>query len=283
MGTHFAKQNTPLQGFEAGLVSVLAEVAPTHVVPVTAADPERDLLLTPDQGPVLGDVLEPRLGEEGGDDLLLDTVSRVMRSAAELQRELVPHLGRLTAAGLTPITPADALPYVQQRLDEFSALPDGDPRAFEAGAAQKLEAFLPALAAAVDEVAALGLPVTLNHNDLHTFNVFEVDGRHLFFDFGDALLTEPVGSLRVPLGGLAHHLGCPIDDPRLLRAVEPALEVWSDLVPLPTLRAALPPALRLARLARCESWIRCLASMTDEELGEYGEAASYWLAAVADD
>ena len=104
-----------------------------------------------------------------------------------------------------------------------------------------------------------------------------------FFDFGDALLTDPLGALRVPLGGLAHHLECPIDDPRLLRAVEPALEVWSDLVPLTELRAALPSALRLARLARCESWIRCYASMTDEELGEYGDAASYWLAAVADD
>ena len=94
------------------------------------------------------------------------------------------------------------------------------------------------------------------------------------------MLTEPLGALRVPLGGLAQRLECPMDDPRLLRAVEPALEVWSDLVPLPRLRAALPSALRLARLARCESWLRCFAAMTDEELGEYGDAASYWLAAA---
>lgn len=98
--------------------------------------------------------------------------------------------------------------------------------------------------------------------------MFEVDGRMRFFDFGDAMLTEPLGALRVPLGGLAQHLECPMDDPRLLRAVEPALEVWSDLVPLAELRAALPSALRLGRLARCESWLRCYASMTDEELGD---------------
>ncbi len=271
-GVFFAKQNTPLQGFEAGLLSVLAELAPDHVVPVTAADPERDLLLTPDQGDVVGEAGEP-----------LETVSRVMRAASELQRELVPHLERLTAAGLTALTPGDVLPYVQQRLDEFSGLPAGDPRGFEPGAAEKLEACLPALAAAVDDVTTLGLPITLNHNDLHTFNVFETDGRMRFFDFGDALLTDPLSTLRVPLGGLAHHYECPMDDPRLLRAVEPALEVWSDLVPLDELRAALPSAHRLGRLARCESWIRCYPSMTDEELGEYGEAASYWLAAVADD
>jgi hypothetical protein len=282
-GVFFAKQNTPLQAFEAGLVSLLTTLAPGQVVPVTAADPARDLLLTPDQGPTLGDVLEPRLDETGGEELVLATVSRVIRSAAELQRELVPHHEELTRAGLTRLSPADALPYVQQRLDELSGLPDGDPRAFEPGAAAKLEAFLPAVAAAVDEVGSLGLPVTLDHNDLHTYNVFDHDGHMRFFDFGDAVLAEPLGALRGPLSGLAHHFECPMDDPRLLDALEPALEVWSDLVPLPQLRAALPSAFRLSRLTRCESWLRCYPSMTDAELGEFGDGAAYWLASVADD
>ena len=204
-----------------------------------------------------------------------------MRAAAELQRELVPHGDSLVGAGLTSLAPADVLPYVQQRLDEIAALPADDPRAFEPGAADRLEAALPSIAAAVEEVASLGLPLTLNHNDLHTHNVFEVDGRMRFFDFGDAMLTEPIGALRVPLGGMAQRLEVAMDDPRLLRAVEPALEVWSDLVPLAELRAALPSALRLGRLARCESWLRCFPSMTDEELGEFGEAAAYWLSEVA--
>ena len=282
-GVFFAKQNTPLQAFEAGLLSLLAALAPAHVVPVTAADPGRDLLLTPDQGPTLGDVLEPRLDAAGGEELLLATVALVMRSAAELQRDLAGHVDELVQAGLTTLTSADAVPYVQRRLDELATVPDADPRAFEPGAAAKLEAFLPALPAAVDEVGSLGLPVTLDHNDLHTYNVFEVGGHMRFFDFGDALLTEPLGALRGPLSGLAHHFECPIDDPRLLAALEPALEVWSDLVPLPELRAALPSAFRLARLGRCESWLRCYASMTDAELGEYGDGAAYWLASVADD
>ena len=42
-------------------------------------------------------------------------------------------------------------------------------------------------------MAALGLPPTLNHNDLHENNVFDVDGALRFFDFGDALVTEPLG------------------------------------------------------------------------------------------
>ena len=276
-GTYFAKQNTPQQAFEARLVSLLGDLAPAYVVPVVAADPDRDLLLTPDQGTVLGDALADATEED-----LLPLIRRMLGEAAQLQREVAPHADQLVEAGLVRLAPADALPYVQQRLDDFTALPAGDVRAFEAGKADLVEASLPAVAAAVDQVSALGLPLTLHHNDLHTFNVFEVDGRMRFFDFGDAMLSEPLGTLMVPLGGVARHLEIPVDDPRVRSVAEAALEVWSDVAPLPELRAALPAALRLANLTRCESWLRCLATMNDAELAEWGDAASYWLAAVAD-
>ena len=276
-GTYFAKQNTPLQAFEARLLSLLGDLAPAYVVPVTAADPDRDLLLTPDQGTVLGDTIA-----DLGEDDLLPVIRRMLGEAAQLQREVAPHAEQLVAAGLERLAPADVLPYVQQRLDEFTSLPAGDPRSFEPGRAELLEAALPSIAAAVDQVSALGLPLTLHHNDLHTFNVFEVDGRMRFFDFGDALLSEPLGTLMVPLGGIAQHLEIPADDPRIRGLADSALEVWSDLAPLSELRAALPAALRLARLSRCESWIRCFAGMNDAELGEWGDAAAYWLAGVAD-
>jgi len=276
--TYFAKQNTPLQAFEARLLTLLVELAPAYVVPVTAADPDRDLLLTPDQGRVLGDDLAD--AEEGR---VLEVVARVLGSAARLQRELAPAAARLTYAGLTRLGPSDALPYVEQRLAEIASLPEGDPRAFEPGRAEALRAALASFAADADRVAGLGLPLTLNHNDLHTFNVFDVDGGLRFFDLGDSMVTEPLGMLLVPLGGIARHLETTPDDPRVLALAEPALEVWSDLAPLGELRAALPAALRLARLARCESWVRCSASMDDAELAEWGDAAAYWLASVADD
>lgn len=276
-GTFYAKQNTPLQSFEARLLTVLGELAPAHVVPVVAADPGRDLLLTPDQGPVLGDALQ-----DVGEEHLLEAVRRMIGTAAQLQRDVAPGAARLADAGLVRLAPSDALPYVQQRLDDFTSLPAGDPRSFEPGRALALEAALPSVGAAVDQVTALGLPLTLNHNDLHTFNVFEVDGRLRFFDFGDAVLSEPLGALMVPLGWVARRLEAPADDPRVRGVAEPALEVWSDLAPLTELRAALPAALRLARLARCESWLRCFAAMNDAELAEWGDAAAFWLASAAD-
>jgi hypothetical protein len=277
-GMFYAKQNTPLQAHEARLLVLLGDLAPAYVVPVEAADPDRDLLLTPDQGEVVGDGLEG-----AGEEHLLGVVRRVLGTAAALQREVAPHAGRLAEAGLVRLGPSDALPYVQQRLDELASLPAGDPRSFEPGRAEALAAALPAIAVAVDQVAGLGLPLTLNHNDLHPFNVFDVDGHMRFFDFGDAVLSEPLAALMVPLGWIARHLDTTADDERVLGVAEPALEVWSDLAPMAELRAALPAALRLARLARCESWLRCYPAMTDTELTEFGEAAAYWLASAGDD
>ena len=48
------------------------------------------------------------------------------------------------------------------------------------------------------------------------------------------------------------------------------------------LRAALPAALQLGRLARVESWIRCTAPMNDAELAEWGAVAGVWLASLTE-
>ena len=75
-------------------------------------------------------------------------------------------------------------------------------------------------------------------------------------------------------------LECEPDDPRLTRVSEAALEPWSDLAPLPDLREALDAGLQLGKLARAESWVRCLGNLTDAETAEFGDAGTYWLQAI---
>jgi hypothetical protein len=267
----FAKQNCELQAFEAELVATLAGLVPDRVVPVEAVDPERGLLLTPDQGQVLGEGSAP-------DDL--DVWERVLVAGAELQRDLVPHVDRLREVGLTTLAPEDSVGYVEARIDDLSSLPDADPRALTGEETASLASALPSVGAWADEVGALGLPVTLNHNDLHENNVFAVGETLRFFDYADSLLSEPLGVLLIPLNMLSNRLEAGPDDPRLWRLADAALEVWSDRVPLAQLRAALPAALQLARLGRAESWARCCASMSDEELAEWGNTVPRWLSTL---
>lgn len=266
-GVHYAKQNCQLQSFEASLVAALSELSPHRVVPVTAWDPDRGLLLTPDQGPVFAD--------SAGEDL--DAWAAVLAASAHLQREVAPALDRLRHVGVTTLAPDDTMSYVDRRVTELGSRAPDDPLALPADRAAALQALRPAIADWVDRVAALGLPVTLNHSDLHAHNVFHAGGELRFFDFGDSMLTEPLGALLVPLNVLAAELDAGPADLRLWRVVEPALEVWSDLAPLPALRAALPAGLQLARLARVECWARCSVSMNDAELAEWGGAVPRWL------
>jgi hypothetical protein len=264
-GVWFAKQNCPGQQVEPPLVALLARVVPDRVVPVTAA---RDgFLLTPDQGEVFHETA-------GGD---LENWVRLAREAALLQRELVAHHAELTDIGMTQLLPEESADYLSARIEQYAGLAADDPRVLAPDVAVRLRAHLPVVRRWAEQVAALGLPLTLNHNDLHENNVFDVAGRLRFFDFGDALVTEPLGVLLVPLNILGEKLGADGDDRRLWRVADAALEVWSDLVPARELRATLPAALSLGRLGRVESWVRCQASLSDAELGQWGRVAAAWL------
>ncbi|WP_395657835.1 aminoglycoside phosphotransferase family protein [Nocardioides sp.] len=268
-GVFFAKQSCSTQSYEAALVVTLNDLAARHVVPVTAAEPGRGLFLTPDLGLPLGD---------GS----VDDWCRVVAAGAQLQLEVARYVGRLVATGLTVLEPVDCPAYVEERLDDFSRLPAADPRALPPERGDRVRALVPQVRAWAEEVAAVGLPPTLCHNDLHGRNVLEVNGELRLFDFADAMVTEPLAALLVPLNLLAEALGAGPDDPRLHRVADAALEVWSEHAPMAELRAVLPAALQLGRLARTESWIRCTAPMDDTELAEWGSAAGLWLASLGE-
>lgn len=274
-GIFFAKQNCPLQNFEAALVVELQRLSPTHTVPVVAADPERGFLLTADQGPVL---------EKRDEATNLRVWQDLLVAATGLQRDVVPHVDALEArVGLTRLAPQDAEAYVATRVDGYAALPPGDPRRLDPDVAVRLRARLPLVRAWSEQVVGLGLPLSLNHNDLHEHNTFDTPGGLRFFDFGDALVASPLEVLRVPLAIVAGDVGDDPTDPRLRAVANAALEVWSDLAPLRDLRAALPAALQLARLGRAESWVRCLPSMTAADLTEFGQYPASWLASLTED
>jgi hypothetical protein len=272
-GVFYAKQSCSTQAYEAALLVTLNDLAARHVVPVTAADPGRGLLLMPDLGPVLAE-------RDGAD--AIETWCGVLAAGAQLQLEVCRYAARLTGAGLTTIAPGDAPAYVEARLDDFAALPARDPRRLPDDRAAALRALLPRVGEWAAQVAATGLPLTLCHNDLHENNVLLAGDTLRFFDFADAVVAEPLAALLVPLHLLARELDAGPDDRRLRRVADAALEVWSDYAPVTELRAALPAALQLGRLARVESWVRCTAPMDDAELAEWGGVAGAWLASLLD-
>lgn len=269
-GLFWAKQNCSLNAFEAALLDELSGITPDRVVRLTAVDRERGLLLMPDEGEVYGMEHDA-----------LDSWCAVVQQWAQVQRELAPYAERLGAVGVETLLPEDSTELVAERTAALNALAEGDPRRLPDEDAVRIAAGADSLARSVEAVAGLGLPMVLNHNDLHGGNVFKAPGSVMrFFDLGDALLTEPMSVLLTPLSILADRLSCAPDDPRLWRVAEALMEVWSNVVPMTEMRATAPHSLRLARLARHEAWLRVTPPMTPAELADWGSAASEWLAEV---
>jgi hypothetical protein len=113
-GTFYAKQNCPGQAFEARLMGLLAELAPSYVVPVAAVDADRGFLLTPDQGRVFGDTADPHD---------LDGWVRLVVRAMELSRVVSGDAERLVAVGATRCrVPARVRTEVESLLEAVEAL-----------------------------------------------------------------------------------------------------------------------------------------------------------------
>jgi hypothetical protein len=265
--TFYAKQNVEPNRFEAVLVDALARWLPDSFVPPVALDPASGLMLTPDQGEVLG---------FEHDDV--DTWCAIVEAWSVVQRALVPHADEITALGVPTIAPGDTEREVRSRAAALNALPLDDPRRLGDEARAAVDASMPDVRRAVEQVEDLGLPLTLNHNDLHGGNVFVAGTR--FFDLGDALVTEPMAALLVPLGAYVDLVDCAPDDPRLWRMAEAWMQPWTDLATPRQLRAALPAAMRLARLPRHESWWRITPYLEGDVLTGFEAAGAEWLGAM---
>jgi hypothetical protein len=265
-GVFWFKENCPGQSFEARLVALLAELTPDQVVAPLAVEPERGWLLTPDGGETL-----PYSGD-------LDIWLRVVTEWAQMQRRLADHVAQLQDAGVSLMAPVLAT----ELAERYTELSSNQPGHLDPETAERVRARLPVIAEWGQHLTATGLPVTLDHNDLHANNAFTPrPGERLrFFDFADAVLGHPLCSLMVPLRALGSTLECGDDDPRLRRVIDAYLEVWTDLADRTTLRAAVAPALRLSALHRAESWRRVLPYASASERNQYGDLAAHWLATL---
>jgi hypothetical protein len=264
----WAKQNCPANMFEGPLLEAAGTWLPGRFVPLEAADHEHGFTLMPDQGETLG--------SENADP---ETWQRLVRAWAQTQRLLVDHVDRMVAAGVSVLPPDGIVDLVRERADLLVALPEHDPRWLRDDVHASIVATLPLLRHSAAVLHDLDLPLTLVHNDLHGGNVFRGSGR--VFDLGDALVSQPMADLLVPLGVLVEVTGCVVADPSLWRLAEAWVEVWSDVRPAGELREGLPHAMRLARVLRHEAWFRVTEDLEPEDLDDFGAEGAEWLGALS--
>lgn len=274
-GKLWFKENNPGQFQEASVVAALAELAPEHVVAPLAIEPTRGWLISPDHGATLATL-------ESSDYALW---SRVVTDFAELQQRVAPYRKELLDAGLGSLEPDIAGNFVSNQLLLHTGLPPEHPLHLDPASADRIYGSVPRIEEAAAQLNALGVPLSLEHNDLHSNNAF-IPGSSTeplrFFDFGDSYWAHPFSSLYVPLGAMMESWNAQPDDARIRRVLTAYLERWTGHAPLAELRAALEPAIQLGRLNRYASWLRLLIHADDESMREYGPHALQYLQTITD-
>jgi hypothetical protein len=257
-GVVWFKACAPETAFEAALYEVVARAVPEHVLTPLGVDADRGWLLLPDGGPPIGERLE---GAERFEALVEAIVEY-----GRLQRALEPHVEELLAIGVADMRPA-AMP---SRFEEAIA-------AVGAERVPQVAAMRETVAGWCSRLAASPVPPSLDHNDLHPWNVL---GGARFYDWGDSVIAHPFAAMLVPLGFVQRDC-----EPQLPRARDAYLAVFADLAPADELVETLELACRVAKIARALIWDRALRSARaqGEEIDPYfANAPLETLASVAD-
>ncbi|TQL56692.1 phosphotransferase family enzyme [Oryzihumus leptocrescens] len=255
---------------EPAVVRTLERIAPGLAPQVVAVDADRGWWLTRDAGPTLRSVLPA--GEQW------PVWEALLPRYAAAQLELAAHRAELLALGVPERSPA-TLPEQAADLVEELAATDPARGGLTPRRRAALEARLPAYGQWCAELAADGLPWTLQHDDLHAANVCWQGSAATarVIDWGDASIGHPFGTLLATLNSLARHGQATLEDARVLRVRDALLEPWSGLADRSTLLRSVELARATGPVTRALAWRAALRDAPVEAQVEFDFPVRGWV------
>jgi hypothetical protein len=253
-GTLWFKASIAPLAYEVPLLEALGANTPDRVPRLVAADAARVWMLMEDAGTRVTD-LHP-------DGPPIAMWQDFLRAYGRLQIDVAPAADALVSQGV----PDRRLPRL---VDGFLRVLENDRLVRPPGGAavddrelRRLRALEPTLAEAIDVLAALDLPDTVQHDDLHAWNVcIGRDGGYRVIDWGDACVAQPLLSLYIPLA----HVG----DDGASEVRNAYLEPWTALRSHAELAAACDAAVMLAQLTGVLKWELINSGLSDDERAGY--------------
>ena len=239
-GAVWLKACGQVQAFEPRLTARLFARWPDRVSEVLDHDVDRGWLLLRDAG--------PPIGPDGNSP---EAWLAALPPYAELQRgESVHALDHL--AGGVPDLRVETLPgRLEELLRRDLPLPQAE--------IARLRAFTSRFDELCRELAACGIPDTIQHDDLHHNNLCERNGDYRVLDWGDSSISHPFASLVVTFRSLENTTELAPGDSWFARLTEAYLEPWGR-----GLGETFALALRVGTFAHCLAWARQRDHLPDE-------------------
>ena len=278
-GLTWCKASGPGPAYEGALLQAFARHGIQGALLPLATDPERALILFPDGGSTLRATRPDNTGDHD-----LEAWARILRGYAGLQQATAPVVEELVGLGVPDLRP-DRLTDVLTGFIEDDAIwarADPEDRVGADVARERLPALVPVVAAMAGELANTGIAATIQHDDLHGGNVLVDAGYDTIFDWGDASVAHPFGTLTTTMNSIEHHAGFDQHGPELTRLRDVYLQAWSDVAPAAALLAAARSATILGAISRASSWERSFRGLADDELDGHGGSTAAWLMELVD-
>jgi hypothetical protein len=261
LGRVWLKVPAPDNTFEAELYRILLEEDPDHVLTPIASDFETGWLLLPDGGLPLAEIA---VGSE-----LVEAMCVALQQYGQLQLATASRSEEMLSIGLGDLRPQ----FLADRFEEAVARMSPTPG--------PLIDLAPTFAAWCKELTASPLTATLDHNDLHPWNVLGLgpgkfdQGTAIFYDWGDSVVAHPFGSTLEPISRVCRLAGLGADHADVRRMRDAYLEVFDHILTRHESVTVVETAWCVAKAARPIIW-----GGTTEEIQRYIDHAAHGVFAL---
>ena len=251
--------------FEIALTDKLAGWFPDRMPELVAVDTERGWMLMRDGGEQLRKSIRPTK------DVTL--WEPVITRYADLQIGLVGHVDEILALGI-PDHRLAKLPALYSELlaDEASLMIDQE-KGLSSADFQRVQALNPRFEQICRDLAAFGIPETLNNGDFHDGNILLKNGRVTFFDWGDATVTHTFVTLRTWFVSMEIALKMeedyPPPTPEMIQLLERYLEAWQAYGEKDALMSAYTLSCPVASIVKALLWHETISQLEGPLREEY--------------
>jgi Phosphotransferase enzyme family len=274
-GVLWMKAVQPLYAFEIDLTQWLAQRWPSLTQEVVASDAGRRWMLSRDAGTRLREATDRPSVDHWGD--LLPQYAG-MQMAVSAQRD------SLDAMGVPDRTLAALASDLRATVHEPETVMLGLPLGLTEEQLDALRHRLEAFDADCRQLAELGIPETLQHDDLHDGNAFvRGDGEYVVFDWGDSCVSHPFHTLAVTLRALAYNHKLEPGGPEIRKLLDAYLEPWQAYATAAELHEAADIARRTGTIGRAMAYRSWVSHMPPGVAAGETESIPYGLRLFLDD
>ena len=262
-GKLFFKATAPETIYEAALTQSLARWYPDCMPEFIAVEAGRGWMLMRDGGEQLRASIRPVKD--------IAPWKPVIARYAEVQIGLADHITELLSLRL-PDQRLSMLPalFTQLLADEESMMIDQE-KGLASADWQQVQGMTLRFEQICEELAAYGIPESLNHGDFHDGNVLVQDGRITFFDWGDASVTHPFTSLRTFFVSI--EMALDLEDysftPEMAKLLDLYLEPFQKFASKKELLKAYQVSKPVASIVKALAWHQGVTRMESELRKEY--------------